>query len=63
VNSSSSTIIFTVVNIKTFFPASLNHLATIFEVVVFQLVQVIQIIIISLCGKPYIKFAITALIL
>jgi hypothetical protein len=40
--SLSQIITFTVVNKKTFFPEAINHLAIMFEVVVFQFVHVTQ---------------------
>jgi hypothetical protein len=61
--SLSQIIIFTVVNINTFFQAVFNHFAIIFDVVVFPFVQVTQTIIIFFDGNPYIMFAIIALAL
>gem|GEM_PF-2738269 len=59
--SLSHKITFTVVNINTFFQAFLSHFAIILQVVVFQFVQVTQIIIIFFDGNQYLIFAVTAL--
>ena len=49
-------------NIKTLIHEFLSHFAIIFEVVVFQLVHVTQIIVISFDGNQFITDANTALI-
>ncbi|MDR0771672.1 MAG: hypothetical protein LBF15_00985 [Candidatus Peribacteria bacterium] len=48
----SQIMIFTVVNIKTFFPEALSHFAIMLQVVVFPFVPVTHTIVISLAGKP-----------